>query len=132
MGLRYDQGEVAHLDLVQEATNPTWSRLRDARPAEHVALRSGDLPFLRWELETFPLDVLICNGRGIYDEVCDLVSGKIVEMGSFRRINWHVSVADLAGRKVWLVGWNIPLARPTGLGQAGQVELGKLLAARVH
>jgi hypothetical protein len=32
---------------------------------------------------------------------------------------------------VGLAGWNIPLARPTGLGAAGEQELGKILASRL-
>ncbi|MGA2765909.1 MAG: hypothetical protein ABSG17_21410 [Spirochaetia bacterium] len=130
MGLRYDRGDVAHLDLSQEATSPTWSNLRKSSPAEFEALRSNDLPFLRWELETFPIEVLICNGRTVYEELCDLVSGVTVEQGDLKRIRWYAGRAKLSGRDVWVVGWNLPLSRPTGLGQVGEAELGRLLASR--
>jgi hypothetical protein len=130
MGLRYDQGDVAHLDLAQEATSPTWSNLRKSSPAEFAALRSNDLAFLRWELESFPLNLLICNGRTVYDEVSDLVSAKTVEEGSMKLIRWFVGKATITGRNVCVVGWNLPLTRPTGLGQAGEEELGRLLGSR--
>jgi len=45
MGFSYQEGEVAHLDLVQEATDPTWSRLKSERPAEAHSLSSNDTAF---------------------------------------------------------------------------------------
>ncbi len=33
LGLSYERGEVAHLDLVQEATSPTWSELTRQQPS---------------------------------------------------------------------------------------------------
>jgi hypothetical protein len=126
MGLSYERSEVAHLDLAQEATDPTWSKLRDSSPEEFDALRARDLPFLRWELENFPLTMLICNGRTVYDEVSNLITAKTEEQGTLALIRWYVGSANIAGRKVSVVGWNRPLTRPTGLGQAGEEDMGRM------
>ncbi len=132
MGFRYDAGEVAHLDLVQEATSPTWSALRDTPGADVDALLASDLPFLRWQLETFSLRAAVCNGRTVFDKVCLITGAEIVETGTLKRLRWSVARTDLAGRPVGIAGWNIPLARPTGLDTEGHVDLGRLLAQRLR
>jgi hypothetical protein len=131
MGYRYETGEVAHLDLAQEATNPTWSKLSQISPTEFDALRSADLPFLRWQLETFPLHTVICNGRTAFTEVCRLIHGQVWEEGKLELITWYVGAATLNGRRVRLAGWNKPLARATGLGASGEDDLGRLLKSRL-
>lgn len=131
MRYSYEVGEVAHLDLAQEATNPTWSKLAQTSPAEFEALRSSDLPFLRWQLEAFPLHTVICNGRTVFNEVCRLIGGQVKGEGKLQRITWYVGDATLSGRRVRLAGWNLPLARPTGLGATGEEELGQILKSQL-
>ena len=127
-GVRYDLGEVAHLDLVQEATQPTWS---DLPAQELVQLRAADQPFLRWQLETFPLEVIICNGRSVFAGVQSLTNARIVQSGKLARVTWYVALSELPGRVMGVVGWNIPLARPAGLSKEGHTELGRLLCERL-
>ena len=131
MGYSYEAGEVVHLDLAQEATNPTWSKLAQVSPAEFEALRSADLPFLRWQLEAFPLHTVICNGRTVFNEVCRLIGGQVRREGKLKRITWYTGGATLNGRRVRLAGWNLPLARPTGLGDTGEKELGGTLKSHL-
>lgn len=131
MGYSYEAGEVAHLDLAQEATDPTWSVLAKASRAEFESLRSADLPFLRWQLETFPLHTLICNGRTAFTEVCRLIGGQMREEGKLELLTWYVGAATLNGRRVGLAGWNLPLARATGLGSSGEEKLGRILKSRL-
>jgi hypothetical protein len=126
-GVRYDLGEVAHLDLVQEATQPTWSGLP---PQELAQLRTADESFLRWQLETVPLEVVICNGRTVFTGVQTLTNALIVKSGKLARVTWYVALAAMPGRVMGVVGWNIPLARPTGLDKEGHTELGRLLSER--
>jgi hypothetical protein len=128
-GLRYDLGEVAHLDLVQEATQPTWSGLSTQ---ELARLRTTDESFLRWQLETFPLEVVICNGRTVFASVQTLTNTQIIQSGTLARVTWYVALAAMPGRVMGVVGWNIPLARPTGLDKAGHTELGRLLSERLE
>jgi hypothetical protein len=129
MGFRYDLGEVAHLDLTQEATHPTWSGLA---PQELAQLRTADEPFLRWQLEAFPLDAVVCNGRSVFDRVQALTNARLVESGKLARVTWSVAVAEMPGRVMGVVGWNIPLARPTWLDKEGHEELGRLVSARLR
>lgn len=132
MGLDYATGEVAHLDLVQEATDPTWSTLVATDPTEAAALRAADAPFLRWQIDAFPLCLLVCNGRTVLDGVRRLTGAETVSEGRAARLTWQIAVANVGGRTLSIVGWNIPLLRPTGLTVAGQIALGEHLAARLH
>lgn len=131
MGYKYEIGEVIHLDLAQEATNPTWSALSKTSPAEFEVLRSADLPFLRWQLEAFPVHTVICNGRTVFTEVCHLTGGQVGESGKLELLTWYVGVATINGRKIKLAGWNKPLARATGLGISGEQELGRILKSHL-
>jgi hypothetical protein len=131
MGFSYQEGEVAHLDLVQEATDPTWSRLKSERPAEAHSLLETDLPFLSWQVEAFPLQLLVCNGRTVFDRVRKLLGAEVRESGSLARITWYVSSARVGDRWIAVVGWNIPLVRATGLGAEGERDLGRLLALQL-
>src|SRR6266852_2989788 len=88
LGASYGTGSAAHLDLVQEATNPTWSQLSKEQPLEAEALLQADLPFLQWEIESFTLNVLICNGTTAFDNVVRLLNGRVVETGKLKRITW--------------------------------------------
>ncbi len=125
MGYSYERGEVAHLDLIQEATDPTWSGIA---PAELVSLRALDLPFLHWEVENFPLVALVCNGRTVFDTVRSVLDGQTITTGTMARVTWSAAVSRVGDRTVHILGWNIPLARPTGLGSDGEKALGQLLA----
>jgi len=129
MGYCYDRGEVAHLDLSQEATDPTWSRLRKEQPSDFDLLQALDLPFLKWQIEAFPLQTVVCNGKTVFEHVLKLIGGRRDKSGTIKRLTWHSAKADIDARRICIVGWNLPLARPTGLGKAGEHELGKLLGA---
>jgi hypothetical protein len=67
----------------------------------------------------------------VIDEVCRLIGGRITEEGKLQRITWYIGKATLNARTIWLAGWNIPLARPTGLGAVGEQELGRILASHL-
>jgi hypothetical protein len=128
MGYSYRRREVCHLDLVQEATDPTWSGLPWE---EQSALASADRALLRWEIENSSLQAVICNGRSVLDAVCDLLGATSVRTGTLARITWRVGTAEAKGRLIGVAGWNIPLARPTGLGIAGEDDLGRCLATHL-
>ena len=127
MGFSYRDRQVAHLDLVQEATNPTWSSLKQAAAEEFKRLQDEDIPFLKWQLETFRFAIVVCNGKTVYDEVRRLISGTTKSTGTLKRLRWWAGLARIAGQPVGLAGWNIPLVQPTGLGNAGEAELGKTI-----
>ena len=70
MGYTYSKGQIAHLDLVQEATTPTWSALERLHRTEADNLLTDDLPFLQWQIAKFPLRAVICNGMTVFRSVC--------------------------------------------------------------
>lgn len=125
LGFDFTRGEVAHLDLVQEATKPTWSGLP---PEEQTRLLDADLPFLRWQITSFPLELVVCTGKTVSNHVCSGFGVEITEQGELARVKWWLGHAQLDGREVGFCGWNLPLARPTGLGVEGERHLGRLFA----
>jgi hypothetical protein len=128
----YTGGYVAHLDLVQEATQPTWSALAREHRSEAADLLAADTPFLHWQLATFPLRVVICNGmtvlRHVYGMLDQPVAVENAFQGQFARLRWYAAHGRIGGRPIAVVGWNIPLTRPTGLRAEDQEALGRLLA----
>lgn len=129
LGASLRDGSAAHLDLVQEATHPTWSALPQH---ERNRLLVDDLPFLEWEIRAFPLRAVICTGKTASGHVRARLGVDVEETGEMARIKWWIGRANVDGRDIGFAGWNYPLARPTGLGADGEVELGKLLANRLH
>lgn len=124
-GLSFASREVAHLDLVQESTTPTWSALP---PGERDGLLRRDLRFLSWQLRTFPIRTVICTSRTAGDQVQALLDVTVTGEDRLKLVTWWVGHATLDDRRVDVAGWNIPLARATGLGAAGEDELGRRLA----
>jgi len=131
LGYSYERGEVAHLDLIQEATDPAWSELGKKKPEELRSLRQLDQPFLRWEIEQVPLTMLVCNGKTVFDTVRTLLNGRVVCNDKMALITWYIATARVIDRTVSILGWNIPLARATGLGTEGEKNLGSRLATHL-
>jgi len=131
IGCAYESGEAVHLDLVQEATDPTWSMLKQSNPEEAQTLLASDLPFLRWLIEAFPLKFLVCNGWTVFDVVRQILGARIVEQGRLARIVWSVATTRLGDRTIGVAGWNIPLSRPTGLGIQAEEALGRALRSHL-
>lgn len=129
LGHEYGQRQVAHLDLVQEATDPTWSALLTQRPEEARALVERDTTFLRWQIDTFPLRTLVCNGRSVFERVVAITGARIVARDRLARVTWSVALGQRGARPIAVVGWNIPLSRPAGLTAQAHVVLGERLRA---
>ncbi|HEX5157556.1 MAG TPA: hypothetical protein VFW17_10105 [Ktedonobacterales bacterium] len=133
MGYTYSKGQIAHLDLVQEATTPTWSALQRSHRSEADNLFADDLPFLQWQIAKFPLRAVICNGMTVFRSVCGLLDQSVeIANSSLARVTWYATRGQMSGRTITVVGWNIPLARPTGLGKVGEGTLGHTLAAYIE
>lgn len=129
-GFSFRERTAAHLDLVQESTNPVWSKI-PARGKSEAALLDSDLPFLRWQLESFDLTAVICTSSTVMERVVHLTKAEWKEEDTFDGRHWRVAVASIRGRSVAIAGWNIPLSRAPGLKCEQQVELGRLLRDRV-
>lgn len=65
------------------------------------------------------------------DNVGGLLDAQVFEEGTLARVRWRVGFGHTNGRTIGLAGWNLPLARPTGLGAAGHTALGALLRERL-
>jgi hypothetical protein len=130
IGASYRTGTLVHLDLVQESTQPQWGKLDDG-PRE--ALLRLDLPFIAWELEMFPLHVLICNGKTAFGRVLEMIADpRSVERGEVGRRSWFAGAARFHSREIVIFGWNRPLH--WGLRNEDAKELGQILeeALRRH
>jgi hypothetical protein len=127
-GASFAEGSAVHLDLVQEPTHPTWSALPSD---ERDRLLNNDLTFLAWQLRRFPFLAVICTGKTVSVHTQRALGVVVEETGRVARIEWWCGSASLAGRRVCFAGWNYPLARPTGLGAAGERSLGALLRNRL-
>jgi hypothetical protein len=125
-GAGFRERRAAHLDLVQESTSPVWSELPKT---EREALLEQDLPFR--EIRAFPLRAVICTAKTVGVHVRRQLGVTVDDEGTLARIKWWVGHADVDGRDVGFAGWNYPLARATGLGAAGERDLGELLAEKL-
>lgn len=65
-GASFRDRSAAHLDLIQESTNPVWSELS---ALERETLLDQDLPFLEWEVRAFPITAVICTGKTVSNHV---------------------------------------------------------------
>ena len=95
-GLSFQSGGVVHLDLVQEATKPTWSRLPSE---ERESLLALDLPFLEWQIRTFPLRAVICTSKTVGTHVMSRLGVEVEESGTLARIKWWIGAAGVGGRQ---------------------------------
>lgn len=128
-GVSQSGGSAVHLDLFQEATTKVWS---DLDPADRQPLLDQDLPFLKWQLQAFPFDAVLCTSKSVSNHVRALFSVKEVETGQLAKMRWWIGRADVGARTLAFAGWNLPLARATGLGAEGEVALGQLLSERLE
>ena len=127
-GMRFSFGDrsAVHLDLVQESTKPAWSKLLQIdRPQAEMVLKR-DKTFLHRQLEDFSLCALICTSSSVCKNVCTMLKAERVAGGDLRT-RWSIWVARHCRGRVGIAGWNIPLARATGLGREGETQLGMVL-----
>lgn len=114
MGVSFQDRCVAHLDLVQEATDPVWSGLFKADRVQAEAALRRDLPFLKRQIEEFAFNVVVCTSARVLREVSQLLDVHERASGTEARLRWMVGTAELPRGPIGVVGWNIPLKRPTG------------------
>ena len=74
MGLWYDQGEIAHMDLSQEATDPNWGELKKQEPYEFAILQDAGIAYLRWQLMAFGTNTIVCDGKTALETVIALLT----------------------------------------------------------
>lgn len=71
-GASYYDGTACHLDLSQWATDPTWGKLG---PGARSRLVAQDADFLRQQLSSESIGLLLLNGRGVLNVYRDILGG---------------------------------------------------------
>jgi hypothetical protein len=122
----YRERTATHLDLVQELTDPVWNSFT---LGECSRLLDRDLPFLVWQLENLPrLEAIVCAGKTVSDS-----SAPASRSMSRRRERRSASAGGLAQRisdsaVSRSAAGTIRSTAHTGLGTAGEIELGQMFA----
>lgn len=94
LGASYDDGSATHLDLVQWATHPVWSGIKDTATQE--ALISQDLPFLTELITTGEFELLLINGVKAFDTLNAHDALQVERTESWKRAG-HTSTTMWAG-----------------------------------
>ena len=132
MGASFRDRSAVHLDLIQEATDPVWSQLEKADPEQAANVLRRDLPFLRGQIEESQFRLIVCTSARVYSEVSQMLNVTAIKKERLARLEWTIGTAALARGIVAIAGWNIPLARATGLDMNGQRQLGRLLRSSLR
>jgi hypothetical protein len=74
------------------------------------------------------LQAVVCTGKTVSTQLQALLPVDVEEIGTMKRLRRWLGTADIGEREIRIGGWNYPLDRPTGLGTAGEVELGQMFA----
>jgi len=126
MGYSYSGHSAAHLDIVQEATDPTWSKLKTKDRGQADIALQRDLQFLQWQIESFPLRAIVCTSAIVQREVAKMLPVRTVHKGALARVQWTASIAETPRGPIGVAGWNLTLAH-AGLTREEQRELGVIL-----
>ncbi len=65
LGVSYEDRTAVHLDLVQWATDPVWSRIESVGVQNRLV--DGDLPFLRALIAQGGYDLIVLNGKTVVE-----------------------------------------------------------------
>jgi len=124
----YYSGSACHLDLVQWATDPVWGRL-DAQAV--VRLMSDDVPFVRRQLMTSPIELVLLNGRRVLDEF-QLALNSRLEMQVDLLTSGRTSSSLYAGTLpsgIRVIGWSMNLQSSYGITKELRMRLAERVAA---
>jgi hypothetical protein len=110
-GMNYRSGEACHLDVIQWATNPIWSKITNQR--ECVSLLENDSEFLKFQIASQGYDFIFLNGNTVIKQVKSLNLVKLQHAG-FTPFGHGVRKSRL-----WLgelgetkfIGWNLNIQR---------------------
>ncbi len=124
VGASYLDGSACHLDVVQWATDPTWSRLPAAARRQLVA---SDLPFLQTQLRSASFRLVLANGAGVLGHIGRLGARlEPVQMAS----DGTASVRIEAGRlfDAIVAGWSSNLQSGHGVTNALRADIAMRVA----
>lgn len=120
-GASYQYGTACHLDLVQWATDPTWAKLEPASLRRQLV--ADDAAFLREQLRSERIKLLLVNGNGVWSE---LRCGDVQEHKPIAGLGWR-DIRILTGtyEGVRVVAWSANLQSSRGVTTAQRTELAR-------
>jgi hypothetical protein len=107
----YKSGFAAHLDIIQWATDPVWSKIEDKQDCQDML--DSDADFLRFQLGAYEFKYVLMNGKTVIEQVQSLGIVDLQETGTISFGNGE------ARSKVWrgevgsktFLGWNLNIQR---------------------
>lgn len=124
-GCSYYDGSACHLDLVQWATEPTWSSLSD--PIQTILLDDG-LPHLKAQLQQDNVRLVLLNGRSVFERVRATEMSSLEEVGAIPRANGDCRIYVGDGNGVRWVGWSTNLQSSFGVTREDKRQLAERIA----
>ena len=110
-GMSYRSGEACHLDIIQWATNPIWSKITNQK--ECASLLENDSEFLRFQITSQNYDFIFLNGNTVIKQLKSLNLVKLRHSGftpfghGVRRS--RLWLGELGNTK--FIGWNLNIQR---------------------
>lgn len=112
LGVSYYYGSACHLDLVQWATDPVWSKLDDR--VKRVLLEES-LPHLRNQLKLGNIRLVVLNGRQVLDRVVAVGLARLESSGTLCVGSLSCSLYFGEWEGVRLAGWSTNLQSSRGV-----------------
>ena len=123
-GSSYCDGSACHLDLIQWATKPTWTKLPSRAQS---CLLDSDLPFLKEQLRNENIKLLLVNGRRVIKEFESAFCTKLRELRPVEAYGKTICLYDgFILDRVRVIAWSAFVQRGV------TTEMMRLLAERVE
>jgi hypothetical protein len=107
----YKWGSAAHLDIIQWATDPVWSKIENKNECQ--SMLDNDSDFLSFQLGAYDFKYVLMNGKTVVEQVKSL---NLVDLGEVGTVSFGNGDAR---SKVWrgelggkiFLGWNFNIQR---------------------
>lgn len=132
LGASYYDGSACHLDLVQWATDPVWSRLD--RLSIRRRLLESDAPFLFEQLRQGHVRVLLLNGRSVIEKFQAIAGIRLKDVGCLTG-PLRAPSRILAGQMqegIPVVGWTMNLQSSRGVSSHLRSELATVVGNAIE
>ncbi len=109
--LNYKNESAAHLDIIQWATDPVWSKIANKQDCQDML--DSDADFLRFQLSAYDFKIVLMNGKTVIEQVQKLHLVDLEEVGSISFGNGEARSKvwrGQLGEKIFL-GWNLNIQR---------------------
>ncbi|KAB8140335.1 hypothetical protein F8S13_24190 [Chloroflexia bacterium SDU3-3] len=123
----YKDGSACHLDLVQWATDPVWAKIPTQIIREQLI--QSDAAFLRQQLQSEKIRVLLLNGKSVinaFSQTQKIKLRELPEMLRHRSAKTQIFVGT-GFQDITIIGWTINIQSSFGVS----TEFKQMLAQRV-